>query len=358
MTKKHTDISHKKKAKKILLWITLSLISVVLIVGMMLAILVEVGKKNLLNNDNASIVVPENVVDYQEDDGKTISYKGQNYTLNENITSILLIGVDKEKIASNPSEKFGANGQADLLLLVALDTTNGNMKAIPISRDTMIDVNQYSISGQYIGIQKEQICLSYSYGDGREKSCENTVTSVSRLLYGMPVNSYVAIDIEGIKVLNDALGGVNVTVTEDTNLYGMKIKKGQSATLKGEYALGYIRSRDQDSIEANSERMARQKNYMKSFFKTAIQKTKKDITTPVKLYNKATDYTITDITVADVSFLTKCVLLSGKTDLEFASIKGQNVMGEKYIEFYPDRDSLYDVVVNTFYNPVNNKKEK
>lgn len=354
MTKKHTDNISKNRRKKILLWIAFSIVSVILIIGIIFTILVEVGKKSLLNNEDASIVVPESITDYERDDGKIISYNGQSYKLNENITSILLIGVDKEKINSKPSEKFGANGQADLLLLLALDTSNGNLKAIPISRDTVVDVNQYSVSGNFIGVQKEQICLSYSYGDGREKSCENTVTSVSRLFYGMPINSYVAIDVEGIKVLNDALGGVNITVTEDTNLYGLKIKKGESATLKGEYALGYIRSRDENSIESNNERMARQKNYMKSFFKTAIQKTKKDITTPIKLYNKISDYKVSDITIADVSFLTKCVLLRGKTDLEFTSIKGKNTMGEKYVEFYPDQTSLYDVVVNTFYNPVNN----
>lgn len=354
MTKKPTNNNQEKSTKKILIWILFSVVSFILIIGIVLAILVEVGKKSLLNNQNASIVVPDNVVDYQETDGKTISYNGKTYKFNDNITSILLIGVDKEKMDQNPNEKFGANGQADLLLLLALDTSNGNLKAIPISRDAMVDVNQYSVSGDFIGIEKEQICLSYSYGDGREKSCENTVTSASRLLYGMPINSYVAIDIEGIKVLNDALGGVDVTVDEDIDIYGMKIKKGETANLKGEYALGYIRSRDSVSIDANSERMARQKNYMKSFFKTAIQKTKKDITTPIKLYNKASNYKVSDITVADVSFLTKCVLMSGKTDLEFASIKGQNVMGEKYVEFYPDMNALYDLVVNTFYSPINN----
>ena len=354
MTKKLTDDNRKSKSKKLFLWVSLSLVSLILIIGIVFAILVEVGKKSLLNGDTASIVVPDEIVDYQENDGKTISYKGQTYKYNENITSVLLIGVDKENMDQNPSETFGANGQADLLLLMVLDTSNGNMKAIPISRDTMIDVNQFSVSGQYIGIEKEQICLSHSYGDGREKSCENTVTSVSRLLYGMPINSYIAIDIEGIKVLNDSLGGVNVTSTEDIDLYGMKIKKGESAVLKGEYALGYIRLRDQTSIDANAQRMARQKNYIKFFFKTAIEKTKKDISVPVKLYNKATNYSVSDITVADVSFLTKCVLMSGKSDLEFASIKGQSIMGEKYVEFYPDQDALYDLIVNTFYNPVNN----
>ena len=351
MTKEPTNKGEKKRYKKVLLWLSMSLVSLILIVSIILAILIEVGRNSLLNNQNASIVVPESIAQYEENDGKTIIYKDKTYKLNENITSILLIGVDKNKIDSKPNDTFGANGQADLLLLITLDTSNGNMKAIPISRDTMVDVNQYSASGQYIGISKEQICLSYSYGDGREKSCENTVTSVSRLLYGMPINSYAAIDIEGIKVLNDALGGVRVTVNEDIDLYGKKIKKGESALLKGEYALGYIRGRDQTSLNANTERMARQKNYMTSFFRTAIHQTKKDITTPIKLYNKISDYKVSDITVADVSFLTKCVLMSGKTDLEFASISGKNVMGEKYVEFYPDTASLYDVVVNTFYYP-------
>lgn len=350
MINQPNDISAKKRISIILLWVIIGLLVLIIAISGTLMALVLIGKNNLLDNSNASIITPESMVETEGNDGKTIYYKGQKYIFNENITSLLFMGIDKENL-SDTSETFGANGQADVLVLIALDTSNGKMKAIPISRDTMVDVNQYSISGQYIGISKEQICLSYSYGDGGKLSCENTVTSVSRLLYGMPINSYVALDLKGIKILNDSIGGVTVTVDKDIDLFDKHLKKGDTVTLKGEYALKYIRGRDQVSLEANNDRMSRQKNYIRAFYKSTIKMTKKDITTPVKMYNRISKYKFSDLSVADISYLTQCVLLNRSTDMTFASISGKNVAGEKYVEFYPDYEALYELVIDTFYKP-------
>ncbi len=340
-----------KRSKRVLFYLLIVVLLLSIVITCTLTALIYIGKKKLLNNTDASIVTPESIVEVEGNDGKTIIYNGKKYQFNENITSILFIGVDKEKLEDNAAETYGENGQADVLLLLALDTSNGNMKAIPISRDTMIDVNQYSVSGQYLGVSKEQICLSYSYGDGREKSCENTVTSVSRLIYGMPINSYVAVDLKAIKILNDSVGGVTVTVNEDIDLFDKKLKKGDTVNLKGEYALKYIRGRG-DSLSANNERMGRQKNYMQAFYKTVLAKTKKDITTPVKLYNKILDYKISNLSVADISYLTQCIIKNGVNEMNFVSIPGKNVAGEKYVEYYADTAALYDIVVDVFYKSV------
>ncbi len=335
-----------KKRKNILLYITISFLSIIIAIVGIFAALISIGKNNLLGTGGASIIVPESIVEIEENDGKIVIYNGKQYRYNDNITNILLIGVDREKIPDN--QNYGANGQADLLVLLSLDTSNGKINAIPISRDTMTDVNQYSESGQFIGVSKEQICLSYSYGDGKEKSCKNTVTSVSRYLYGMPINSYIAFDLKAIEILNDSMGGVNIVPNRDFTLYGKQFKKGQAANLKGEYAIGYIRGRD-DSLDANNERMNRQKKYMQAFFKTALEKTKKDITVPIKMYNKISNYKVSNIDVADISFLTQCVLKNGIGDIHFNSISGKNIQGEKFIEFHSEPASLYDTVINTFY---------
>ncbi|MEE1280131.1 MAG: LCP family protein [Oscillospiraceae bacterium] len=351
MINQPNDKQTEKRSKRVLLYFLIMVLVLSIVITCTLTTLIYIGKKKMLNNSDASIVTPESIVEVEGNDGKTIIYNGKKYQFNENITSILLIGVDKERFDDTAAETFGENGQADVLMLMAIDTSNGNIKAIPISRDTMADVNQYSLNGQYLGITKEQICLSYSYGDGREKSCKNTVTSVSRLLYGMPINSYVAIDIKAIKILNDAVGGVNVTVAEDIELYDKKLKKGDTVNLKGEYALKYIRGRD-DTLTANSERMSRQKNYMQAFYRTVLAKTKKDITTPIKLYKKILNYKISNLSVADISYLTQCVIKNGVNELDFTSIPGKNVAGEKYVEYHADSEALYDIVVNTFYQPV------
>lgn len=351
MTNQPSNNPKKHNIKKILLIVLIVFLSLSILITCTLSLLIYLGKKNMLNSQNASITAPESIAEVVGDDGRNIIYNGQKYKFNENITSILLIGVDKERFENNATDTYGENGQADVLMLLCIDTSNGKTTAIPISRDTMAEVNQYSVNGQYLGIAKEQICLSYSYGDGREKSCENTVTSVSRMFYGMPINSYIAIDLKAIKILNDSIGGVSVTVEEDIDLYGKKLKKGDTVNLKGEYALGYIRSRD-DSLMANSNRMQRQKNYMQSFYKTVLAKTKQDISTPIKLYNKIFDYKISNLNIADISYLTQCTIKNGINQLNFTSISGKNVFGEKYVEYYADSQALYDIVVNTFYQPV------
>ncbi len=352
MTNQPSDYPQKHNIKKILFIVLIVFLSLSIVVICALSLLIYIGKNNMLSSQNASITAPESNIEVVGEDGKNIIYNGQKYKFNENITSILLIGVDKEKFENDAAQTYGENGQADVLMLLCMDTSNGNTKAIPISRDTMTEINQYSVNGQYLGIAKEQICLSYSYGDGREKSCENTVTSVSRMFYGMPINSYIAIDINAIKILNDSIGGVSVAVEEDIDLYGKKLKKGDTVNLKGEYALGYIRGRD-DSLMANSNRMQRQKNYMQAFYKAVLAKTKQDFSTPIKLYNKVSDYKISNLSIADISYLTQCIIKNGINQLDFASIPGENVFGEKYVEHYVDSKALYDVVVNTFYQPTN-----
>lgn len=349
MFKKQNEQSIQNKKKHTLIITLISILLVVFIALCTVFTLLEIGKRKLLNQNNESITLPSHA---EIIDGKNIIYNGKKYKYNENITSILLMGVDKEKLSESVAETYGENGQADLLVLISIDTSNGNMKAVSISRDTMADINLFSESGQYIGTSKKQICLSYAYGDGREKSCENTVKSVSRLLYGMPINSYVSIDIDSIGILTDAVNGVTLTMEEDFNHKYFKAKKGETVTLKGNNALRYIRERDEEDVEGNNARMRRHKNFMYAFYKQIITMTKKDITTPIKLYNKIAKHNISNLSVADITYLTKCILMNRQNDsIKFNSISGKSVKGEKHFEFYPDQDSLYEFVIDTFYTP-------
>ena len=57
--------------------------------------------------------------------------------------------------------------------------------------------------------------LPYSFGDGKVTSCQYMVDAVSNLFYGMPINGYVALNMNAVAMINDAVGGVTVTVPED-----------------------------------------------------------------------------------------------------------------------------------------------
>ena len=175
--------------------------------------------------------------------GKEVTYQGEKYVYNEDLVSILFLGVDKEAFEEGGTVGDGKAGQADALFLLVLDTKTGKSRLIAISRDTMTDVNVYSDLGNFIGTEKLQLCLAYTYGDGKEKSCENTVRAVSRLFYGMPVAAYAALDLDAIAVLTDAVGGVEVTVTKDLTIQDPSLKEGERKVLTGEQAQWYVRSR-------------------------------------------------------------------------------------------------------------------
>ena len=184
-------------------------------------------KKSKAEDDRAKIACEQ---------GKEVTYQGEKYVYNEDLVSILFLGVDKEAFEEGGTVGDGKAGQADALFLLVLDTKTGKSRLIAISRDTMTDVNVYSDLGNFIGTEKLQLCLAYTYGDGKEKSCENTVRAVSRLFYGMPVAAYAALDLDAIAVLTDAVGGVEVTVTKDLTIQDPSLKEGERKVLTGEQA--------------------------------------------------------------------------------------------------------------------------
>lgn len=306
------------------------------------------GEQQLKENQTEETVsAPEEAV--VEDEGKLVVYKGEQYCYNENVISILCMGIDKTIQDKDTENVIGENGQADTLFLAVLDTKGGKMSLLNISRDSMVDVNRYNVNGQYLGTEEMQICLAYSYGDGKEKSCQNVAESVSRLLYGMPVNAYIAMDYSGISVLNDEVGGVKVQVLEDLSTADPALSKGAEVTLTGEQAHIYVRNRDTSELDSNNDRMARQRQYLLSFMSTVLQKTREDISTPVTLFRSASDYMVTDIDVSEVAYLASRVLSMDFSEENMYSVPGEVKMGDKYAEFYPDEEALYESILNIFY---------
>ena len=112
----------------------------------------------------------------------------------------------------------GESGQADSIFLAVLDPANNKLSVIAVSRDTMTEIATYDAKGNYIGDSLNHLGLEYAFGDGKETSCQYMVDAVSKLFYGIPINGYVAFNMSTISQLNDAVGGVTVTVPEDENI--------------------------------------------------------------------------------------------------------------------------------------------
>lgn len=330
-----------KKSVKIPIIVVSCILGVCIIIAGVYGAL-YMGGKNLfhLNDQNIS-------ADSIETDDNEIIYKGNSYTLNKNIISMLFIGIDKDDI--NDNEGYGENGQADSLFIMALDTKTGSIKILPISRETMVDVDVYSDTGIYTGVKTEQVCLAYAYGSSAEESCENVLKSVKRILYGINISSFVAIDLDGVAAITDKIGGVNVQATEDINTKKFSCKAGQNVLLKGNNAVTYIQSRG-DDLEANSRRMERQKQFLTAFASASGNKIMGDYSNILSYYNTISPYLSTNLSLSQITYVATNFL---KADIgnsfDFKTISGEHKKGDKYIEFYPDEEVLLDAVVDTFY---------
>ena len=308
------------------------------------------GRAAMLEH-GGSLDTPNSLVDNVKDEGRLVTYKGEDYLYNEDVVSLLLLGVDKSYINTNASH--GKNGQADSLFVATLDTRTGAVKIIPLSREIMADVNLYDADGAYLGVEKLQLCLAYAYAATPEEGCENVARSVNRLLYGMPIDGCVAIDLEGLKALTSAVGGVTVSVLEDVvvnydpNNY-VVLKKGQDVTLSSETVIPYIRQRGQD-VDANNRRMQRQQQFLNNFIHVASNKIKGNFTLLEKYYNAIKPYTVSDLTLSKITYLASTYLIGGQRAIDYLPVSGDTTLGEEYVEFRPDETALYEAVLAAFY---------
>ncbi|MEE0060512.1 MAG: LCP family protein [Acutalibacteraceae bacterium] len=341
--------SKKKLSKrfKIFIGFASSIIAFLLVIVITFSALLINGKSALIGqNNNVTISPPAGAMV----EGEYIVYNNHKYKYNNKVTSILLSGIDMHT-EEHQEGVLGTAGQADTILVLALNTETGKYKVFSVSRDTMVDVNICDQEGNFTGYEEMQLCLAHAYGGGAELSNENLKRSVSRIFYGIPMNSYMSIDLDAIPVLNDAVGGVTVTVVEDLSHYNSKLTKGATVTLKGDLAEIYVRSRDiEGDANQNDLRMKRQESYLEAFIHQVIFQTKHNIRTPLNLYSEATPYARTDIDASRVTYLASILMETGfSTSTNYVKVPGEAVAGKEFAEYYVDTDRFFKMILDTYF---------
>ena len=90
---------------------------------------------------------------------------------------------------------------------------------------------------------------------------------------------------------------------------------------------------------------------MSAFIAQAKEQVRKDPTRVAALYNTADPYLVSNLGLSDLTYLV-ANSMDALSNVRFLSIKGDTVMGEKYVEFYPDSTNVYETVLEAFYTPV------
>lgn len=290
-----------------------------------------------------------------------IRYQGQNYQYNEDILTFLFMGIDKES-GVKASGAYADGGQADALFLFVLNPHDETMTLIPIDRSTMTAIEVYDAQGNYEETVTAQICVQHGFGDGGKKSCEYQVKSVKNLFYGIPIHGYLAVDMDVIPDVTELVDGIDLQILEDicNGRQEVILRKGEQAHLDGEQVYWYVRDRD-NTVELSAEgRLARQRQFLTVFIDKVKQMTGKDITIPIKIYNQIADKSVTDITVDEVTYLAATTGGYYFDAGQVMTIPGRSVSGEEnqnseYDEFYVDEKALYELILNVFYEPADER---
>lgn len=295
------------------------------------------------NGDNTSKTVADILGGEQ---AAPVYFNGKQYRRNPDVEAYLFMGIDRTGEAQS-SGSYNGGGQADVQLLLVVDQAQESFRVLQINRDTMTEVEILGVQGDVIGTEYEQIALAHFYGNGLEKSCENTVRAVSNLLYGVDIDGYAAIHMEAIPILNDMLGGVTVTVEDDFSLVDPTLIQGQTITLRGEQATHFIRNRYDVGDESNLSRMGRHRAYLHGFDEAFTAAARQDQELVLKMYDAAHDYLVTDMGSGPISRLAQQCL--GYENGGVITMDGEARPGETFIEFYPDENSLRQTVLDLFY---------
>ena len=294
-----------------------------------------------------TVILREKDLVPMDDADNLLFFDGGWYTPKEGLETTLLIGVDKN--ADFVSGEGGEYEQADFLLLMVADTQAESYTAIPINRDTMTDVMMLTTGGAAVRSINAQIALAHAYGARPEIGCRNTVRSVSGLLRGIEIDHYLSLSMDGVAVLNDAVGGVPVIVMDDLTGIDSELVQGEAVTLHGDQALTYIRARRGLAEATNIHRMERQLQYMMSLQSQFSRQADKDETFIMNTMLTISNYLVSDCTVDQLSRIIDN-LHNYRSD-GIRTLEGE-VVYNKYAEFYPDEQELRRLVMDVFYEPV------
>lgn len=278
----------------------------------------------------------------------SLKLNGNIYSYYHDFETYLIIGTDK----TGADSKVYQGSMSDFLMLVIVDKTDNNYSFLPINRDTMSEVRLIQDDGTGAATAELQLCTAHWYGGNAGQSCANTVESISKLFGGLKIDGYYAIPMDEIPKLNHSVGGVTVTLLEDFQDIDRQMKKGETLALSDEQAYHYIHDRYGVGDEKNTSRMKRQQQYMEAFFTKAKEKTKSDKAYVSQLFRNFEQTATTNLTAKKISGLTNR-LIKG-TQKGFFEIQGTSKIGKAlgdgidHAEFYPDKESIIDVMTKIY----------
>lgn len=273
-----------------------------------------------------------------------ISYNGKKYKENANIKSFLFIGVDeREDDFVDEDLTPGTAGQADCLILLILNTETNEANILQINRNTMTELDVYNELGAVDKTVTGPVCLQYAYCTGGKRSSIAQRKTVEELLFGIQIDGYITMSLPGVADINDALGGVDVTMENDYTWIDPSFTQGSTVHLEGEMATRFVQQRDTSVFNSVQDRMNRQTTYVTSLINSLKNTEGESIASKLNQFIGST--MLTDLKSNEMNELIK---YDYDTD-NVLYLPGEMTQGEEYEEYNTDNTELEKMIVDLFY---------
>lgn len=299
-------------------------------------------RKAHMETDSASVSSEENT-------SESITYKGKTYVYNDHLSNYLFMGIDTK--GDMETAESGNAGQADAVFLVSVDRVTKEMQVISIPRDTMTEIEMFSVSRKSLGLMENHINLQYAQGDGKTESCELMETAVSSLLGGIPVHGYCSVNMDGIPVMTEAVGNVQVVIPDNSlEEVNPEFTEGAEVTLTKDNVEQFVRYRDTGREQSALVRQDRQKIFIEAYMKKAQEQYAKDASFVTGLYESMKPYMVTNIG-NDLFVKLLSVAQEGKSSVH--TLPGKGAQGEYFDEYRVDEEALQEMIISVFYREDN-----
>lgn len=194
--------------------------------------------------------------------------------------SILCLGMDEE----------GLN--TDIMMLAVFDLNAAKINILQIPRDCYV-------GAEYTNADTGKINSVYSEGTCSGSDGINKVATCVRELFGVPIDSYIAIKCTDVPPVVDAMGGVPINIPFDVIYEADKIIYKGEQVITGEQSEWFMRYRH-DYLEGDLARIRAQR----IFLAAAMQKVK-DIGTLkiLSIYPTLKKYIMSDLEINEIGMI-------------------------------------------------------
>ncbi len=279
-----------------------------------------------------------------------VTWNGQKYRKKPALTVILLGGIDRTAPGNGArTSSYRNGGQADFLLLLAIDHGNRQIHQLQIDRDTIAEVTVLGVYGNETGTQPLQVCLAHSFGARPEENAKYTVRAVRSLLDGLEIDDYWMADYSIVSDVTDLLDGVAVTIPEDMTAVRPEWYEGHTITLDGEEAETFVRTRQLVGNGTNEERMNRQAVFMRAMIDRLKQRLADDPSFAAGLLSLAGKKACTSL--SEQKLLEELGESRAYEVLPVDRLPGRHVIAENgFAEFYCEEGSAAAWIMEHLYS--------